>query len=85
MERDDRTPDAERREVEVVSVEPIEVEARPRDAAEELLRGFQQQQGPFVFRQYTRTYAGGGPGCGCGCLLAAFLMFLLVRGFLSLF
>lgn len=45
----------------------------------------QFQQGPFIFRQYTTTRQGGGWGCGCGCLFIAFIFFLIVRGFLSLF
>lgn len=44
------------------------------------------QSGPFVFRQFsTTTTRGGGPGCGCGCLIVILTLYLMVRGFLSLF
>ena len=45
------------------------------------------QQGPFVFQQYTRNVTGTGPnwGCGCGCLVIFFMLYLMARGFMSLF
>lgn len=44
----------------------------------------QFRQGPFVFREYTRQGSGGW-GCGCGCLVLMFMVYLMLRGFFSLF
>ncbi len=83
---------ANRLEVIEATAVPM-VQAAPEEEAEVFTSADGQttyrrvKQGPFVFQQYTRTYDGTGPnwGCGCGCLVVMFMLYLMLRGFMSLF
>jgi hypothetical protein len=82
-----RIPVVEASAQPVPYAEPVEVTTRASSSGDTVYS--EVRQGPFVFRQYTRTYTGRGPGfgggCGCGCLLLLFLLFLIIRGLGTLF
>ncbi|MBI1318460.1 MAG: hypothetical protein GC168_05840 [Candidatus Hydrogenedens sp.] len=80
---------AQRREVTEIAPAIVRPGAGPEAGgippeAEVFIRGMRGGR-PFVFQQYTRTYSGGSPGCGCGCVVVILMIYLMLRGFFSLF
>lgn len=81
-----RVPQVQAAAQPAVYAEPVEVNERVSPHGDAAYR--EVRQGPFVFRQYTRTIrpgTGQGPGCTCGCLVIVFLLFLLLRGCQAVF